>query len=52
MRRFFLLAVPLLIAGGTTQIVSSGEMAAVAPMLSVERFLQAVNDGDLATVEQ
>jgi hypothetical protein len=47
MRRFFLLAVPLLIGGCTTQIVSSGEMAAVAPMLSVERFLQAVNDGDL-----
>lgn len=31
----------------TTRIVSSGEMAAVAPMLSVERFLQASNQRDL-----
>ncbi|MBT8396061.1 MAG: hypothetical protein HKO65_02970 [Gemmatimonadetes bacterium] len=42
-------AIPLLLAAGctTTQIVSSGEMAAVAPRLSVERFLQASNERDL-----
>jgi hypothetical protein len=39
----------LLVLGGctTTRIVSSGEMAAVAPALSVERFLQASNQRDL-----
>lgn len=43
------LAVLLLVAGGctTTRYVSSGEMAAMAPMLSVERFLQASNQRDL-----
>jgi hypothetical protein len=47
MRRVLLVAVPLLLGGCTTQVVTSGEMAAVAPMLSVERFLQAANDRDL-----
>ena len=47
MRRILIVAVPLLLGGCTTQIVTSGEMAAVAPMLSVERFLQAANDRDL-----
>lgn len=39
----------LLVLGGctTTRVVSPGEMAAVAPMLSVERFLQASNERDL-----
>ena len=50
MRRFLLLAIPLLMGGCTTQIVSSGEMAALAPMLSVERFLQASNDLDIHTM--
>lgn len=50
MRRFLLLAIPFLIGGCTTQIVSSGEMAAVAPMLTVERFLQASNDRDIHTM--
>lgn len=50
MRRFLLLAIPFLMGGCTTQIVSSGEMAAVAPMLSVERFLQASNDRDIYTM--
>lgn len=45
-----LLFVPLLLALGgctTTRVVTSGEVAAVAPMLSVERFLQASNERDL-----
>ena len=47
--RSILLPALLLILGActTTQIMGSGEMAAVAPMLSVERFLQAANDRDL-----
>ncbi len=47
MRRILLLAGPLLLGGCTTTIMPAGEMASVAPMLSVERFLQAANDGDL-----
>lgn len=47
MRRFALLAVPFLAGGCTTQIIAPGEMAAVAPVMSVERFLQAANDRDL-----
>jgi len=49
MKRLLFLAIPLLLVAGctTTQVVSSGEMAAVAPMLSVERFLQASNERDL-----
>jgi hypothetical protein len=47
MRRMLLLAVPLLGGGCTTQMISSGEMASVAPVLSVERFLQSANEGDL-----
>lgn len=47
-RRFFVLAVLLGLAACTTQRVQpSREMAAVAPQLSVERFLQAVNARDL-----
>ena len=44
------LFVPLLLLFGgcsTTQMMSSGEMAAVAPRLAVERFLQASNERDL-----
>ena len=49
MKRLLFAGIPLLLAVGctTTQIVSSGEMAAVAPRLSVERFLQASNERDL-----
>lgn len=48
MRRI-LLAAAILLPGGcvTQQVLSSGEMASVAPILSVERFLQATNDRDL-----
>jgi hypothetical protein len=44
------LFVPLILLFGgcsTTQLISSSEMAAVAPRLSVERFLQASNQRDL-----
>lgn len=41
-----LAALGLAVGGCTTQAVRPGEMAAVAPMLSVERFLQAVNVPD------
>ncbi len=48
MRRLLFVALPLLVAGcTTTRIVSSGEAAAIAPSLSVERFLQAANARDL-----
>ena len=47
MRRFLLLAVPLLLGGCTTQVIMPGEMASVAPIMSVERFLQAANIRDL-----
>ncbi len=46
-RLLSLVLLPLLAGCTTTRIVSSGEMAAVAPMLSVERFLQAANARDL-----
>ena len=48
MRRILIVASAFLLGGcTTTQIVTSGEAAAVAPMLSVERFLQASNNRDL-----
>jgi hypothetical protein len=48
MRRILIVASAILLGGcTTTQIVTSGEAAAVAPMLSVERFLQATNNRDL-----
>ncbi len=50
MKRMLLLALLLTLGAGgctTTRVISSGEMAAVAPMLSVERFLQACNQRDL-----
>ena len=48
MKRLLALALFLGIAGcTTTRIVAPGEMAAVAPMLSVERFLMASNERDL-----
>ncbi len=51
MRRPLLLVLPFLLgACTTTRVVSSGEVPAVAPMLSVERFLHAVNDRDLDTM--
>jgi hypothetical protein len=47
MRRLLVLALLVLPGGCTRQIIVSGETAAVAPMLSVERFLQAANERDL-----
>lgn len=47
MRRLLVLAIPLLLFGCTRQIMVPGEAPAVAPMLSVERFLQAANERDL-----
>jgi len=47
MRRFLLLALPLLLGGCTTTVIVPGEMASVAPIMSVERFLQAANVRDL-----
>jgi hypothetical protein len=47
MRHILLLAIPFLLGGCTTRMVAPGEIAAVAPMLSVERFLQASNDRDI-----
>lgn len=48
LRRLLLLGLTLLLATGcATSSASDGEMAAVAPMLSVERFLQAANARDL-----
>lgn len=48
MRRLLLVALlPLLGGCTTTQLIQSGEMAAIAPALSVERFLQATNARDL-----
>jgi len=49
MKRLLLSAVVLLLLVGctTTRVISSGEVASVAPILSVERFLQASNARDL-----
>ncbi len=48
MNRFIIVAVSLLLGGcTTTQYVTSGEMAGIAPALSVERFLRATNARDL-----
>lgn len=48
MKRLLIFALFLMLGGcTTTRIVAPGEMAAVAPMLSVERFLQATNERDL-----
>jgi hypothetical protein len=48
MRNLLVLACSLLSAGcTTTRFVTSDEVAAVAPVLSVERFLQAANARDL-----
>jgi hypothetical protein len=48
MKRLLLVVLLLALPGCTTnQIMSGGEMAAVAPMLSVERFLKASNERDL-----
>jgi hypothetical protein len=47
MRRILLLAVPFLLVGCVTRAAPTGEVAAVAPILSVERFLQASNARDL-----
>ena len=48
MKRLLLVALLLTLGGcTTTRIIPSGEMAAVAPRLSVERFLQASNQRDL-----
>ena len=52
MRRILLVATTLLLGGcTTTQVIPSGEVASVAPMLSVERFLQASNNRDGAAIE-
>ena len=48
MKRLLMVSLLVAVAGcTTTRLISSGEMAAVAPMLSVERFLQASNERDL-----
>jgi len=48
MKRVLFLALLLPAVGcTTTRIVTTGEMATMAPMLSVERFLQASNQRDL-----
>lgn len=48
MKSLRLLMIPLLLSGcSTTRVVSPGGMAAVAPAMSVERFLQASNERDL-----
>jgi len=48
MKRLLLVAFLLTLGGcTTTRLISPGEIAAVAPMLSVERFLQATNQRDL-----
>jgi hypothetical protein len=48
MRPALLLAIPAVFSAcTTTRYVSPGEVAAVAPALSVERFLQAANARDL-----
>lgn len=48
MKRLMIVAVSLLLGGcTTTQYVTSGEMAGIAPALSVERFLRATNARDL-----
>ncbi|MCJ7628729.1 MAG: hypothetical protein MUO50_10120 [Longimicrobiales bacterium] len=48
MKRLLLVSLFLVLGGcTTTRVISSGEMAAVAPALSVERFLQASNQRDL-----
>jgi hypothetical protein len=50
MRRFVLLALPLMVVGCSTTPGPSAEAASVAPILSVERFLQASNARDLASM--
>ena len=49
MKRPFLFVIPVLLLAGctTTRVISPGEAASLAPMLSVERFLQASNTRDL-----
>lgn len=47
MKRLLILASLVALGGCTTRVVSPGGMAAVAPVLSVERFLQATNERDL-----
>lgn len=48
MKRNLLVAAALALGGcATQQVLPSGEVASVAPILSVERFLQASNDRDL-----
>lgn len=54
MKRTGLLSILLLLATAacTQQMVPRGEVAAVAPQLSVERFLQAANSRDLAAMSR
>ncbi|MFC1661728.1 hypothetical protein ACFL3S_09805 [Gemmatimonadota bacterium] len=48
MRSLLLFALPALLTGcTTTRVITTDEMAAVAPALSIERFLQAANARDL-----
>jgi len=49
MKRLLLFVIPVLLLSGctTTRVISPGEAASLAPMLSVERFLQASNTRDL-----
>jgi hypothetical protein len=51
MKRLLLMALLLTVGGCTrTMYISSGEVAGIAPTLSVERFLQATNQRDLNTM--
>jgi hypothetical protein len=46
------LAAAVLLGGCTQQITRPSEVASVAPQLSVERFLQASNERDLASMSR
>lgn len=50
LRHLMWLAIAILPAACTTQVLPPGAAAAVAPQLSVERFLQAANARDLSTM--
>ena len=53
LRRLALFAALVAVSGCTTQTIrSTGEMAGMLPVLSVERFLQAANAGDWEAMRQ
>ncbi len=49
-RLFLFLFLSLVTGGCTTRIIANTEMAGMAPMLSVERFLQATSSGDFVAM--